>query len=67
MDIQEKNIQSEIIRKNIFSNSEAAIRIKIKNAILKTDEQRIKRLSKKPLSIEQKIIQLNYNASSTGL
>ena len=60
MKADEKNTQAEIIRKNIFSNQEAAIRIKIKNAIKKTDEQRIKNLSKKPLSVEQKIIQLNY-------
>lgn len=64
MDTQEINTnQSEIFRKKIFSNSEATIRIKIKNAIVKNDEQRIKRLSKKPLSIEQKIIQLNYHTS----
>lgn len=60
---EEKNIHAEIIRKNIFSNQEANIRIKIKNAIEKNEEQRIKRLSKKPLSIEQKVIQLNYNLS----
>lgn len=58
---QELNTQSEVIRQKIYSNQEAAIRIKIKNAIEKNDEQRIKRLSKKPLSIEQKILQLNYN------
>ena len=65
MKIDARNTHAEIIRKNIFSNPEAAIRIRIKNAIIKNEEQRIKRLYKKPLSIEQKISQLHYTPLSS--